>query len=207
MAKQKKIVGSGITAKEMTVHSGQDLAPALKRILGAISADITARGQYGMVSWKVVEQARSVSAGHDRDRVIEQSPQDYAFQIMKLDEVIKHSIEREDADEAARFAFQMGCLFTEALIKQDWEIHALRGKKNADSLALPAQQENQERHHQRQQKDAQIQQIAADKRSRNPHLTNSAIADQIASATELYGTERTIRKALIGTGPRARGKK
>lgn len=132
MPKHRKILGTGITAKPQTLYSGQDMGPAIVRMLSNWSALMEkGGGQYGGITYEAVEFCRAHLAEIGKGPHKRDSQAWFSQQILIFHSVVKKAIEAGDADEAARFAYEMGYLHSQAHMKGRWEPDALRGEKVA----------------------------------------------------------------------------
>ncbi|MEP0323029.1 MAG: hypothetical protein ABJP67_14510 [Nitratireductor sp.] len=128
MARKPMTVGRGITEREVTVATGVDRKPALRSAFEDWAhLRANAGGTFAAVTAPMMSEVREVLSGagaapHDQD-----SPEDYAARIRNLQSAAAAEIQRGNADDAARFAFQAGYLYCEATMKERWEPEALRG--------------------------------------------------------------------------------
>jgi len=193
--KRKKLTGTGITAREVTTYSGEDMAPALAAFACRWNAAFTeGGGQFGAV---VLEQERicaSILADADSGPFPEDSIEDYAKRILRMIGLTKAAIARGNADEAARMGLVVGCLITEAKIKGSWERHALRGEKNASTLRTVARRANKIRQDEAISRRETWQSMADQKWGAKMHLSKTAVAKHIA--LEVGGNPRTIRRKI-----------
>ena len=139
MAKRTEKVGTGITERSVTLHSGPDLAPFLKQKLRRIAGDMQAQGgRFGMVTAATRESCLAALAGDQADHAPD-SPEDFALRILRLLDHSTHAIAQGDADGAARWAFQAGMLASEAGMKEQWESMALQALSARQGKARQAE--------------------------------------------------------------------
>lgn len=194
MARDWKKIGTGITEREADVYTGKDAIPALLKSLAQWEADCKAYGgQFGAVSQHVIETCRFIVATSDPPYKPD-SDADFAQRILHSYEIAKAAIERDDADAAARFAYDVGVLATQAKMKWNWERHALRGKKQLEALRKGTRTLNETRTDRAKERHAEWQEQAQEIWTRNPHLSKSDVAKKIA---ETYGGDwGTIRRKI-----------
>ena len=144
MAKQRKTIGTGITAREVVTYDGDDILPALEEFFSKLEADRKkGGGDYGAASLHIIEKCQRIIANSGgpyetdspadfAERIIHEtdSPEDFAQRIIRRDKIAKTMIAGGNADAAARFAFDVGFLAAQAIMKYVWERPALVGKKN-----------------------------------------------------------------------------
>jgi hypothetical protein len=136
MAKKHKAIGTGITARALTEYSGEDIGPFSKDFFSRWNAACAeGGGRFGAVVRETERVCRRILAGAGGGLFEADTVEDYAARILKHIDVTKAAIKRGDADGAARLGVVVGCLLTEAWMKEEWEAHALRGKKNAEVLS------------------------------------------------------------------------
>jgi hypothetical protein len=165
MAKQRKTTGTGITAREVVTYDGEGMQAALVELSQWWNANRKkGGGDYGAVSLHIIERCRHILANsggpyetdspadfaehsiiHETD-----SPADFAERIISRDKIAKAMIARGNADAAARFAFDVGLLAAQAIIKTVWERPALVGKKNLDSIQYGSAIANHQLHQERE---------------------------------------------------------
>ena len=195
MAKHKKIVGSGITKREVISYSGEDMYAAVEAFVHQWNAALSeGGGSFGAVVLNAERACRSILALAGPPPFEADSPEDYARRILRLIEITKGKIARADADEAARMAVQIGRLCTETHLKHLWEDHALRGESNAARLKAAADRENRKKQDRARALDAEQQDMADDMWTRNKYLSASDVADRIAD--KLGGNPDTIRRKI-----------
>jgi len=120
MAVQRRVVGSGITKREVLVFAG---SPAdVRDTLQAASASATFEAQ--ITEADATASKILAAAGPD---IASDTPAAYAQQIRRLIQIVRGAIGRNDAAEAARYALNLGALIREADLKFEWEKHALNG--------------------------------------------------------------------------------
>ena len=151
MAKQRKIIGTGITAREIVVCDGEDVQPAMVESFSKWEADRKkGGGDYGAASLHIIERCHQIIADSGSGPHETDSPVDFAQRIIRSHQIAQAAIRRGDADAAARFAYDVGVLAAQAKMKKDWEKHALRGKKNLDAIRHGSWLANQQLHQDRE---------------------------------------------------------
>jgi hypothetical protein len=149
MAKQRKTIGTGITAREVVTYDGEDMQAALVEFFSRWNANrIKGGGDYGAVSLHIIEKCHRIVANSVRPYETD-GPADFAKRILRHHQIVQAAIKRGDADAAARFAYEVGVLAAQAIMKQVWERHALRGKKNLEAVQSGSRKSNQQRHEDR----------------------------------------------------------
>ena len=191
MAKQRKTIGTGITAREVVEYDGEDMIPGWLELDLQWEAKRQKRGgNYGAVSLHIIEWCRQIIADsgtglHETDLA------DFAEQIIQKDIIAQAAIKRGHADWAAKFAYEVGFLAAQAKMKLDWEKHALRGKKNLDAIQYGSRTSNQQRYQDRE-KEHQRWNVAATRIwKRSPNLSKMGVAVIIKDRlglTEKIGT-------------------
>ncbi|MET3521455.1 hypothetical protein [Mesorhizobium abyssinicae] len=130
MAKHVKTIGTGITTESHVTYSGEDMMPAMKRWTETWNA---ARkeggGDYGAVTLELVKQSQNILSGAGERPFLDHSQEWFAEQILIHHKIVKNAVAKQDADTAARFAYQMGFLHCQAHMKAKWEPSALTGQK------------------------------------------------------------------------------
>jgi hypothetical protein len=198
MAKQRKTIGTGITAREVTVYNGIDAILALDETFSRWEALCkTHGGQFGAASRRVIEQCRQIIAGASAPPPNSDVPADFAERILRNYEIAKAAIERNDADMAALAAYYVGVLAGEARLKRQWERHALRGEKNVSTLKEGTHAANKKRSLDAKQRHAAWQAQANEIRARNKSLSTSDVARIIADDTG--DNWHTIRRKIFCT--------
>ena len=195
MAKRKVTVGTGITAREETCYSGEDMKPAMDAFLRRWSeAQSEGGGQFGarVLDWE--RACRRVLAGVGPGPFLADSTEAYAKRILRLIDLTRAGIARGDADEAARMAVDIGRLCTEAYMKGKWEKHAMRGADNASTLKAAAARANKEKQGGATSRHATWQAMAKDLWARNKYLSKTDVAGIIAS--KVGGNPNTIRRKI-----------
>jgi hypothetical protein len=195
MAKERRTIGSGMTAREVTRYSDEDTGPALHVWSRQWNADLSEGG--GLFGSQVVKQERAcrrILAGAGDGPFERDSLQDYAKRILYGIDQTKKQILHGDADQAAREAVHVGRLITEMNMKLRWEDHALRGAKNASTLKATANLGNQKRHGKAQTRHSKWQTRANKKWAQNPLLSTAAVANLVAR--ECGDPPRTIRRNI-----------
>jgi hypothetical protein len=131
-----KTVGTGITAKTVTIVSdADDMAEVLKTAFDDWNkAHEEGGGDYGAVTLDIVRRMQSIAASApqkpDRD-----SAGDFAKRFLRLHKIAIAEIQRGNPDTAARFAYEAGYLHCQAHMKFKWETDTLRGIKVKQSGA------------------------------------------------------------------------
>jgi hypothetical protein len=200
MAKRRESVGTGITKRELTLYSGEDLGPFMKGFAKAWNTAVKeGGGHFGAVVLEAERACRRIlsDAAVAPKRFEADTVEDYAERIVRHIELAKAAIAKGDADGAARWGVAIGRLCTEAEMKETWEVHALRGEKNALTVTAGALRENKRRQHEGEQRQAKWQAMADEMRAKNPHLTASVIARHIVDKGAGEGKKvHTIRKRI-----------
>ena len=181
MAKHTKTVGTGITKREVTSYSGEDMAAAFDAFARQWNATLSAGG--GSFGARVLDAERACR------RIIQtvagpppfaaDSAEDYARRILRLIDLTKGQIARGDANEAARMAVDIGRLCTEACMKGVWETYALRGEANLP-LKAEATRGNKKRQDGAKLRHAEWQAMAVGMWVTNKQLSKHAVAQKIA---------------------------
>jgi hypothetical protein len=173
MAKQRKTIGSGITAREVTVCDGEDGKAALIKHVKRWAAEREkAGGAFGAACLHMIKQCHEVIANAGDKPYDADSDADFARRIIDSYNIAQDLIRHGDADGAARFALDVGVLATQAKMKQDWERHALRGKKNFLTLREAARAGNEGRAFNAKHHHEGWQAWADEIWSRDPQLNN-----------------------------------
>jgi hypothetical protein len=195
MAKRKETIGKGITAREVTRYSGEDMGPALDAWARQWNAAYSeGRGLFGAQVVKQERACRHILAGAGDGPFAPDSLQDYAKRILDAIDQTKKQILHNDADQAAREAIHVGRLITEFHVKQRWENHALRGKKNFLTLREAARTGNWGRSVHAKHVHSDWQGYADEMWAANPRLSKSEVARRIAK--KHGGNSRTIRRKI-----------
>lgn len=133
MAITKKTLGSGITAEERTVYTGEDLPRITRKISDAWNnAHNEGEGDYGAVTlqWiKVAEDIWNQFGGQYPER---DSMPWFAQQILMHHSIARAAQKRGEIELAMRFAFDLGVIVERWRMKIGWENYALTGKKVQD---------------------------------------------------------------------------
>lgn len=195
MTKHKKIIGTGITKREVISYSGEDMCAGFGAFANQWNAARSeGGGSFGAVVLSAERACRSILTVAGPPPFGADSAEDYARRILHLIEVAKTHITRGDADEAARTAVDIGRLCTEAHIKQVWEKHALRGEKNASRLKAAAARANEEKRDRARSCDAEQQAMADAMRAANPYLSAAEVGRRLAN--KVGGNPDTIRRKI-----------
>ena len=209
MAKQRKTIGTGITAREVVTYDGEDMLLAMTECFSQWNANRKkGGGDYGAVSLHIIEKCHRIiansGAGHPdssadfAERIIHDtdSPADFADRILRRHQIAQAAIERGDADSAARFAYEVGLLAAQAIMKYVWERHALRGKKNLDAMRHGSGLANQQLHQDREKERQQWNIEAARIWKRSPDLSKSRVAAMVKDRLSLTEKKDTIERRL-----------
>ena len=195
MAKRRETVGTGITAREVTRYSGEDMAPAFAAFARRWNADLAeGGGQFGALVLELERICASILADAGSGLFPEDSIENYAKRILRMIDLTKAAIARGNADEAARMAVDVGRLVTEAKIKGSWERHALRGEKNASTLRTVTCRTNKIRQDEATSRLETWQAMADQLWAANSHLSKADVAARIA--IKVGGNPNTIRRKI-----------
>jgi hypothetical protein len=195
MAKHKKIVGSGITKREVISYSGEDMYAAAEAFVRQWNAARSEGGDsFGAVVLNAERVCRSILALAGAPPFEADSPEDYARRILRLIEITKGQIARADADEAARTAVDIGRLCTEAHMKRAWESHAQRRAANAVNLNAARDRANKKTQDRAKSRHALWQAKANEMWARNKYLSAADVAKRIVA--EIGGSPDTIRRKI-----------
>jgi hypothetical protein len=209
MAKQQKTIGTGITAREVVTYDGEDMQAALVDLFSQWNANrIKGGGDYGAASLHIIEKCRRIIANSVRpyetdspaDFAERDSPADFAKRILRHHQIVQARIKRGDADGAARFAFEVGALAAQAIMKQLWERHALRGKKNLEAIQYGSWNSNQQRQQDREKEHQRWNAKAAPIWKRSPDLSKSRVAAMVKRQLSLADKIDTIKRKLKKPG-------
>ena len=133
MAKEVKKHGTGITAYELLHYSDEDVTEGLKDGFRSMSEGIKENG--GLFGWRtssmvgVAEEILSVAGDGPYE---DQTAEDYAHKIHSFWRLAKKAIAKGNADEAARWAYELGSLGAEAAMKFEWEPFVLEKQKHVE---------------------------------------------------------------------------
>ena len=75
----------------------------------------------------------------------EDSPQGYAARILEQIRCVRSVMKTGDPAEVHRQSFDLGSLWKEAVLKFEWEVDALHGRKKSDALREVSRRANAER--------------------------------------------------------------
>lgn len=191
MAKQRKVIGSGITARAVESYSGDDMAPAFVAFAKQWNAALTeANGSaFHAVVLDTERACRRILAAPDAGP---HEADNFAARILRAIETTRSHVARGDADAAARAAIEIGTLCTEARIKGLWETHALRGEKLATRLKANTARKNTTAKAEAARRYASWQAMADRAWAQNKYLSAADIGWLIAR--ELGGDADTIRR-------------
>ncbi|MGB3864777.1 MAG: hypothetical protein WBA29_04000 [Xanthobacteraceae bacterium] len=140
---RKGISGTGITAREVTLYDVQRGESLPKSFWEGITESFKKHGHFGMVALEAEEICNQVLANFKGDMAPVDSPEAFAQIILKHIAIAKDNIgHRDDADYAARHAFEAGVEWARAMMKWQWELDALRGQKVAGGERNAAHQTN-----------------------------------------------------------------
>ncbi len=146
MAKEYKTRGTGITERQYLSYSGDDVPEGLRKFFDKWDKRIEdGGGFFGGVTISIVQEAEAVLATADDEEPLEDSPVDFAQKILKLWRWVKHDISADNADQAARWAFELGYTYATAVMKQDWEEAALKGAEVLEGKAELEARQREER--------------------------------------------------------------
>jgi hypothetical protein len=215
MAKQRKTIGTGITAREVVTYDGEDMQPALAEFFSQWNANRKkGGGDYGAASLHIIEKCKRIIANSGgsyetdspadfAERIFHEtdSPADFAERILRHHQITQAAIKRggRDADTAARFALHVGFLAAQAIMKYVWEQHALRGRKNLDAIQYGSWLTNQQRHQDREKEWQRWNAKAAPIWKRSPGLSKRRVADLIKDQLSLPDEIDTIARKLKKT--------
>jgi hypothetical protein len=192
MAKQRKTIGTGITAREVVTYDGVDMIPGwLELDLQWEAKRQKGGGNYGAVSLHIIEWCRQIIADSGTGLREIDTPADFAERIIQKHTIAEAAIKRGHADWAAKFAYEVGVLAAQAKMKLDWEKHALRGKKNLDAIQYGSWTSNQQRYQDREKEHQRWNVEAARIWKRSPNLSKRGVADMVRhrlGLTEKIGT-------------------
>jgi len=195
MAEHRKVVGTGITKREVISYTGEDMHAAIERFARQWNAARSAGGgSFGAVVLSVERVCWSILACAGAPPFETDSAEDYARRILRLIDVAKGQIARADVDEAARTAVDIGRLCTEVYIKRVWETHALRGEKIRATLKANTARANKKKQARARALEAKQQAMADIMNSRL-----SARAKGRLIANEVGGNPNTIRRKIKRT--------
>ncbi len=133
----RRTVGTGITARVMTVAEGPDEIAAAFRRLAKRGRPTFERQIAEAVAWAhdVLPTDQRPGGVRAHDPVEPDSLEDFAFRILRLVALVRSAIAGSRADEAARFAFQLGALCQALEMKEELEPAADVGKRQLAGLA------------------------------------------------------------------------
>jgi Phage integrase family len=195
MAKFKEIVGTGITAREVTRYSGEDMFPAFEAFARQWNAALSEGGdQFGAVVFNAERVCRSILANAGPKPFAPDSAEDYARRVLHLIDLTRTDIALGDAAGAGRMAIDIGRLCTEAHMKRVWEKYALRALRNVSNLKLAAARANKKKQRVAKSREADWQGMATDMWAQNRHLSAADIGRRIAD--KLGGNHNTIRRKI-----------
>jgi hypothetical protein len=216
MAKQRKTIGTGITAREVVTYDGEDMLLAMTEFFSQWNANRKkGGGDYGAASLHIIEKCQRIIAnsggpyetGSPADfpeRIIHETddPADFAERILRHHQIAQAAIKRggRDADIAARFALHVGLLAAQAIMKTVWERHALRGKNNLEAIKYGSKKTNQQRHQEREKEHQRWNAEAARIWTRSPHLSKRRVADMVQGELVLPDEIDTIARNLKKPG-------
>lgn len=128
---RKGISGTGITAREVTLYDVQRGESLPKSFWEGITESFKKHGHFGMVALEAEEICNQVLANFNGDMAPVDSPEAFAQIILKHIAIAKDNIgHRDDADYAARHAFEAGFEWARATMKWAEEGTWLTGKKS-----------------------------------------------------------------------------
>lgn len=126
MAKHVKTRGNGLTERVVVSYSGTDMQPAFEAWAARWNAALAeGGGTFGAVSLDAAQECRRVmetpaSGGVD-------AGEELAAEMLRAHELCHAAIKRDEADKAARCAFNAGVAWATLALKQAWEADALSG--------------------------------------------------------------------------------
>jgi hypothetical protein len=197
MAKRRRTIGGGITARNVLSFDGADMQPAFAAFARRWNAALAESGgsQFGAVMLDQEQACRCILDGAGIPPFKADSIEWWAWRILRAIEATHGHIARGDADSAARAAVEVGALVTEVSIKHFWEAHALRGEKNAKTLNAAAARRNAKRRNVTAQRHKLWQAMADCAWGQNRHLTARDVAKHIAAETG--DNADTVRRKII----------
>jgi hypothetical protein len=111
MAKQRKTIGTGITAREVVTYDGEDMIPGWLELDSQWEAKRQKRGgNYGAVSLHIIEWCHQIIADSGTGLRETDSLADFAERIIQKDIIAQAAIKRGHAGWAAKFAYEVGLL-------------------------------------------------------------------------------------------------
>jgi hypothetical protein len=191
-------IGTGITAETRTRYSGAALEPALKTFLDDWNAAWHETGNdFGARTLDLVKCCRRIldangSGPHKRD-----SDADFAKRILSEHEWIKMEIERGEATNAARYAFNMGIIAARFEMKQRFEPDVEKSWKLDSRLREAAAKKNKERKQISDAQGALCQAKANEIWSRNYNRTKMSVAKMLCSKLSLDEKPDTISRKIV----------
>jgi hypothetical protein len=198
MAKQRKTIGTGITAREVVTYDGDDMLPAMAEFFSQWEAmRKKGGGDYGAACLHIIEKCHRIIANSVKPYETD-SPADFAQRIIRNHQIAQAAIKRggSDADTAARFALDVGLLAAQAIMKYVWEKHALHGKKNSDGLRYGSSLSNQQRHQDREIEHQRWNVEAAPIWKRFPNRSKASVAGMVKRQLRLTEETDTIARKL-----------
>lgn len=176
----RKVVGSGITAREVSEIPSEKLASHIRQA----SDFVRQEGFFEFAARPWAEGCRDTLEGVDPEREFEDDhPVDFARRILNAYEVARLHIENGDADKAARWAFLAGHLAGLAQLKFEWEDHALRGRDTLQAAREGGEKRGADRRDDAASRYRAWQCMADDLWSRRPDHTKANVARAIAAST------------------------
>ena len=181
---KEKIIGTGMTKRRMTtVRLDGDVGPeeieAVGQILERAGGCFEDRlGQIEPPLQQILENStdqKEKSGPQHRYETIEW----YARHILDEIEWARKFVKGKNADEAARSAFMIRALYTEMVLKFNWDRPAEYGLKRLKEFAGGRRKTNKERSNQKKRKVEQAQEAASELWRTNAHLSASDVASSI----------------------------
>lgn len=130
MARKVRTVGRGVSERQHVTFTGADMAPAMRRGLGAWSAALEAEGGSGFAAQTrpgvAICEELAQSAGDDELKR-------WARQFLEAREHCRRLLDQGDADLAARFAYDAGWSLMMVNFKLNWERDALAGRAHREN--------------------------------------------------------------------------
>lgn len=188
MAMRKRVRGSGITASERTVVTG-DANGALPpdEVVALIQAAASWGDALGIVSG-IEARAAAILAGSNPNQA-EDSPADYARRIQAVCRDGRNAVHNGNAIEALREGLRLGVLMTEATIKVEWEKDALSGRKSAEGARRGGRKAGSANDRDRKMADEYLR--------RRPGTIITSETELKAAIGKRYGLKRSQSAAVI----------
>jgi hypothetical protein len=120
----------------------------------------------------------------------------YAVRIWALMASTRHAINSNKANEAARWAYELGQVVREYDLKYQFERAALTGEKILKARDETRERTNRERRSDAERRHAKWQVLADAIRQSAPDLKDSEIARRIIRRLGISDSHRTVRRAI-----------